>query len=454
MSTEEKKAPDNPGKESVLFVDDEQHILSSIRRLMRPLKLNTYFANGGAEGLKVLEEHHIDLVVSDMRMPEMDGAQFLTQVKNRWPDTVRMLLTGYADISSTIEALNNGGIYRYISKPWDDEELKAIVMEGLKLKRLEREKEELVSLTRKQNEELQDLNKNLEAKVEARTEEIRQTSMMLDVAYEELKDSYDSFVQVFSSFINSREILKKAESKRVAQLSRRMAKALKLKDESVRAVYYAALLHQLGKVGLPDRILTIPEDELNEEDAALYKQYPLVGETAISAIKGFEKTAALIRHHAEYFDGSGFPDGLEGSKTRAGARIIRTVHDFIGLQTGLMSREIMNAEEAFAYIKSKANKKYDPIVVKCLNHFRKDFDISSLYSDEIAIESYALKKGMVLTRDLINSKGLLLISEGHELTTAMIEKILGMEKHEKAKFKIFIKKQDKGEADDDQESES
>ena len=123
--------------ETVLFVDDEPRILSAIKRLIRPLELKAYFAESGADGLQVLKEHHIDLVISDMRMPEMDGAQFLTEVKKLWPDTVRMLLTGYADISSTIEALNNGGIYRYISKPWDDIELKKIIGDGLKIRRLE-----------------------------------------------------------------------------------------------------------------------------------------------------------------------------------------------------------------------------------------------------------------------------------------------------------------------------
>ena len=100
---------------ALLFVDDEPGILSALRRLVRKLDVKVFIAEGGAAGLEVLENNHIDLVVSDMRMPEMDGAQFLARVKELYPNTVRYLLTGYSDISATINALNNGGIYRYLS---------------------------------------------------------------------------------------------------------------------------------------------------------------------------------------------------------------------------------------------------------------------------------------------------------------------------------------------------
>lgn len=438
QETKDEKVQDEVQRESVLFVDDEKSILSSLRRLMRPLKLNTYFGNSGAEGLKILEENHIDLIVSDMRMPEMDGAEFLTKAKAMKPDTVRILLTGYADMTSTIEALNNGGIYRYISKPWDDEELKSVILDGLKIKRLEREQVELIELTKKQNEELQDLTKNLEAKVEARTSEIQQTNQMLDILYSDLKLSYDSFVLAFSSFINTRKELQRAESMQVADLSKKMAIALKLKEESVQNIYYAALLHQIGKMSFSDELLAKAEDQMSPEELELYKQYSLVGETCLSTINGFEKTALLIRNHTEYYDGSGFPDGLKEKNARSGARIIRAARDFLGLQTGIMRGSKLPADQAFHWMAKENKKKYDPIVLKALDYFRKDYDVSAMYLDEIEVKSMSLMPGMVLTKDLLNSKNLLLISKGHVLDESMIRKILGLEKTENAKFKIFI----------------
>lgn len=434
---------ENIQKESVLFVDDEAHILSSLRRLVRPLKLETFFATSGAEGLKILEENNIDLIVSDMRMPEMDGAEFLTKARQMQPETVRVLLTGYADMSSTIDALNHGGIYRYISKPWDDDELKSVISDGLKIKRLEREQIELTELTKQQNDQLQDLNKNLEAKVEARTQEIQQTSQMLDLLYGDLKLSYDSFVLVFSSFINARKELQRAESRLVADLAKKMAVALKLKEETVQHIYYAALLHQIGKMSFSDDLLSKSEDQMTPEDLELYNQYPLVGETALSTINGFEKTAMLIRNHTEYYDGSGYPDKLKENKTRSGCRIIRTARDYLGLQTGIMRSSKLPADAAFKWMAKENKKKYDPIVLKALDHFRKDYDVSALYLDEIEVKSMSLMPGMILTKDLLNSRDLLLISKGHILDESIIKKIIGMEKSENAKFKIFISNVDK-----------
>jgi response regulator RpfG family c-di-GMP phosphodiesterase len=429
------------GKESVLFVDDEPRILSSIRRLIRQLPVDAFFAESGKDGLKILEENHIDLVVSDMRMPEMDGAAFLAQVKAKWPKTVRMLLTGFADITSTISALNDGGIFRYISKPWVDEELKEIIMEGLKTRRLERERDELLLLTKKQNNELQDLNANLEKKVEARTQEIKQASDMLDLAYEELRESYGTFIRVFSTILSTRETLQKAQSQLVADFSRKIAIGLKLKDDTVQAIYYAALLHQLGKISLPDHLLDKPEELLTANERKQYYQYPLIGEAALTPIGGLERTAQLIRSHAELYDGSGFPDGLDGKNIKPGARIIRAVRDYIGLQTGTISKDSYSANQAMDYIKSQSGRKYDRAVVMCLEHYRKEFDISSLYSHEMLIESHALQPNMRLARDVLNSKGILLIAKGHVLNAKVIERIIGLEKVEQTKLTIYVTKE-------------
>ena len=138
----------------LLLVDDEPAILSALRRLLRPEGYTLHLAESGHAGLELLEREKVDLVISDMRMPEMDGAQFLEQVRLRWPDITRLLLTGYADISSTIDAINRGEIYRYISKPWVDSDLMLIIRGALESARLRNENQRLLELTQKQNAEL------------------------------------------------------------------------------------------------------------------------------------------------------------------------------------------------------------------------------------------------------------------------------------------------------------
>ena len=136
---------------TILCVDDEANILAALRRLFRPAGYKVLLGNSGAEGLQLLEAENgeVDVVISDMRMPEMDGARILAQVRARWPKAARILLTGYADIESTVAAINQGEIYRYIAKPWNDSEVMLTVKDVLERKALEREKARLEELTRR-----------------------------------------------------------------------------------------------------------------------------------------------------------------------------------------------------------------------------------------------------------------------------------------------------------------
>lgn len=125
-------AGDKPA--AILFVDDEVYVLNALRRLFHNEPYVSYFATSGAEGLTILQQHRVDLIISDMRMPEMNGAEFFAQVVQQWPETIRILLTGYADMQSTIDAVNKGRIYHYYTKPWNDEELKLLVRHALEQK--------------------------------------------------------------------------------------------------------------------------------------------------------------------------------------------------------------------------------------------------------------------------------------------------------------------------------
>ncbi len=432
---------------ALLFVDDEPGILSALRRLVRKLDVKVFIAEGGAAGLEVLENNHIDLVVSDMRMPEMDGAQFLARVKELYPNTVRYLLTGYSDISATINALNNGGIYRYLSKPWDDAELLEVISDGLKIKRLENEKIKLVELTNEQNESLKNLNKelgelnqNLEEKVVERTQEIEQTAKMLEVAYEELNGSYSSFIKAFAEFVTNREDLQRGESQLVAELSKKMAHALKLEESVQNDIYHAGLLYQLGKLGLPQNLLNLSEENMDSSQLEEYAKYPVYGEAALSNIKGLGKIAAFTNSQLENFDGTGSPSKVVGAKIKSGARIIRVARDYICLQTGLIKDKAVSSEEAFEHIKEHAQKLYDPTVVKALKLYKDKFVISSLYSNTLKINSLSMQDGMVLARDIRNNSGLLLISKGNILTEAVIRKIINIEQKENNTFSIYVER--------------
>ncbi|MGP1676333.1 MAG: HD domain-containing phosphohydrolase [Burkholderiales bacterium] len=411
---------------TLLCVDDEPNIVAALKRLFRPHGYRVLTAQSGADGLSILAGEAVDLVISDMRMPEMDGAQFLQQVRERWPDSVRVLLTGYADIASTVEAINKGEIYRYLSKPWNDQEVLLVVRHGIERRRLERENRRLEELTRKQNVDLQQLNTGLEALVEQRTAEIRSALDSLAEANGKLKASFLTSIKVFSNLIELREGREAGHSRRVADLARRLAQHLALSQTEVQDVMLAGLLHDVGKIGLPDVAMAKPESQMNGEERAQLRKHPARGGAALMALDQLRGVAALIRSHHERFDGQGYPDGLRGNAIPLGARILAVANDFDALQLGRMSPRRLTAAEARALIQQGAGKRHDSNVVAAFLELLGTPEIAP--PREIALGVSSLRPGMALTRDLISREGVLLLAADYALDSALIRQFVEFER--------------------------
>ena len=206
---------------TILLVDDEPSILSALRRLLRPQGYKILMAEGGAAGLALMALESVDLVVSDMRMPEMDGVQFLEQVRERWPGTVRVMLTGYADISSTIGAINRGAIHRYISKPWDDQDILLAIGDGLQRHQLEQENQRLAQLTQVQNEQLQDMNLQLQdsnAQLLSVNDQLQDANGQLASVNQELQDSNGQLGQANEQLASVNDELERRVQERTQEL--------------------------------------------------------------------------------------------------------------------------------------------------------------------------------------------------------------------------------------------
>lgn len=167
---------------ALLLVDDEENILSALTRLLRRDGYRILRATSGTEGLALLETDDVGVIVSDQRMPEMSGVEFLSRVKAKYPDTVRIVLSGYTDLNSVTDAINNGAIYKFLTKPWDDEQLRRNVREAFEHFNLRRENERLTHALQHANEELQVLNLDLERRVREQTDELSRSVRTLEVA--------------------------------------------------------------------------------------------------------------------------------------------------------------------------------------------------------------------------------------------------------------------------------
>jgi response regulator RpfG family c-di-GMP phosphodiesterase len=413
---------------TLLFVDDESNILSSLKRLFRPFGYRIFTAESGAQGLEIMGREAVDLVVSDMRMPEMNGAQFLEKVNEHWPETVRILLTGYADIGSTIDAINKGHIYRYISKPWEDNDIVLAIRHALRQKQLEQENRGLEELTRRQNAELKELNAHLEEKVKARTEELRQTMGFLEVAHEKLKQGFITSIRVFSNLIEMREGGMAGHSRRVAELSRAIAQQMGMKDAEMQDVFLAALLHDVGKIGLPDRLLDKPFASLTSEERNEVIKHPAKGQAALMSLEQLHSAAKLIRGHHERYDGLGYPDKLAGLEIPLGARIIALANEYDAVQIGTLLSKRLKQSDAVLFIQESRGHRYDPAVVDAFMSVMGTAGESARVVQELALQSEQAKPGMALSRDLMSKHGELLLSKDYVLDDALIEQIRNFER--------------------------
>lgn len=426
-------------KPTLLLVDDEPSVLNALRRLFRGPGYQVLQATGGAEGLELLRSHAVDLVISDMRMPEMNGAQFLAAVRQHDPSVVRMLLTGYSELSATIAAINQGEIHRYIAKPWDDQALLLTVSEALARRGLEQENARLVALTQQQNEALRDLNQNLEARVQARTAELEQVNAMLGKAYEEVNQNFEQAVVVFASLIEMRQDGIAGHARRVALLARRTAARLGLTGHALRDVALAAQLHDVGKIGFPDHMLGHAVSGYGPDALMRYRHHPRDGEAALMPLTELHAVAHIVRQHHERVDGKGFPDGLAGDEILLGARIIAAASDYDDLLTGgTLAERPYTPEAARQSLRGGKGTRYDPTVVDALLQVIEALEAEA--QTDLQIAASELQPGMVLARDLVSAKGQILLTAGHVFDARAIGQVNGFAERLGLQLRLHVRR--------------
>ena len=178
----------NENRHTLLCVDDEKNILQSLKRLLRKEGYRILTASGGKEGLKILEENDVQMVISDQRMPEMSGTEFLAALKAKYPDVLRIILSGYTCVDSITESINQGHIYKFLLKPWNDQNLKLEIKQAFQQYDLIQANRKLDEKVIQQNNELKEINENLEKLVRERTKTLEIQNQALELSRAILED--------------------------------------------------------------------------------------------------------------------------------------------------------------------------------------------------------------------------------------------------------------------------
>lgn len=432
-------------KHSILFVDDEEAILRSLNRLFRKEGYHILTAQSGEAGLQTLKEHNgqIAVIVSDQKMPKMDGAAFLEKAKALCPDAIRILLTGYSDMNAIISAVNKGEIHRYLTKPWNDDELVLYVKKAVEQFDLIEENKRLMKTIKRQNKQLYDFGKNMEIKIEERSREIMEQNKTLEFLNKELEIGFYNTIRAFASLTEMAHPFMKGHGKRVSSLAVDMARQMKLSDDDIIHIEIAAILHDIGTITYSAELMTkYRNNRFSKDDKEIYKRHPVEGQSILSFINRLDGVGILIRHHHERYDGSGFPDKLFESGIPVGSRIIAVAntYDWLTEITNLkktafldeylkdqnITRDLLTDEElvkqaAVHHIKQHAFKKFDPDIVKIFVDVLKEKGIELAREKKVPFSD--LKAGMCLTRSIYTLSGRFILPHKTELTDDILSKI-------------------------------
>lgn len=346
-------------KPAVLFVDDEPNILKALGRLFRGEDFEIKTAESGADALKLMEDLPVQILVSDHRMPGMTGVDLLSKVRERWPEVIRILVTGNSEINIAVDAINRGQIFKLVTKPWNDDEIKAIVKEALDLYMLKGEIKRLNYLTQEQNLELKDLHHNLEQKVMERTRDLTGKNADLGLAYV-------GTLRAVVGAVDAQHRCASRHSERVGIYTGMIARRMGLEEPRVRRMHIAGLLHDVGIIGIRGEIFG-KQGPLSSDEMKEMKEHPLLSVQILGTVAWLQDILSMVRDHHEWFDGDGrgYPGGLKGDAINPGARIIRVADVIEAMTHDRPYRKAHPLDRVIDTLKKFSGSAFDPDVARC-----------------------------------------------------------------------------------------
>lgn len=313
---------ENIYKNRVLIVDDEEDNLALLYRTLRH-DFQIFKTASPVEALKILDENPVDIIISDHKMEEMDGVEFLRRSYELYPQSVRLLVTAYSDTKILIDAINYGKIYRYIKKPWDPAELLMIVKAAAEYFQLKQENDRLIY---------------------------------------DLKELFSGTVNAIIEALDAKDSFTLGRSRRVTFISMRMAQFLNLSAEETGKLELAGLLHDIGMIGVSEDILNKTE-ALTKEEFEIIKKHVNYGVKILEDIKQLKDVVEIIKFHHEKFDGNGYPYGLKGDEIPLNAQIIAISDTYDSMVSKRSYRAGLSHDEAVKRIEEQSGRQFNPVIV-------------------------------------------------------------------------------------------
>jgi response regulator RpfG family c-di-GMP phosphodiesterase len=414
----------------VLFIDDEVNILRTMKRIFHGKPFKLILADSAQKAFEFMQTTTIHVVVSDMKMPGMSGAEFLAKVAENFPQTYRIVLSGFADLESTLEVINNGKIHRFLQKPWDNQELINAVEHGIMQYSLASENTRLLKLTAQQNKQLSLMNNTLEEKVEQRTKQLKSALLISESSTSAIK-------KVVYNMVSMNPNVSGAFAKSVSKIAVDIAQKMNLDKTEIEDIGFAGLICEIGMVGLYSKVLTTPFNKLTAAQQDAYFAQSSKAQLILSPAQQLQNVTDIIAHQFEYLSGRGFPNGVEGGNIPVGAKILSVARDYMRYRKGKMDGIDYSVADSIAKLLSYCSLKYyDASIVNILKTQQLE---ASEDKYDIGVRSDQLKSGMILDESLYNENDILILPQGHVFDEGSITRIRALEERFNMTLSILIK---------------
>ncbi|HEX4120730.1 MAG TPA: HD domain-containing phosphohydrolase [Verrucomicrobiae bacterium] len=408
------KPSENPSAEAsrpILIVDDEEIVLVALRDTLLREGYNVVASPHAIHAMSVLREQAFSVVISDQQMPMVTGLEFLAQVREIQPDATRILITAVLSLATVIDAINKGEIYRFIVKPWLREELLATVKNAVQRHELISNNARLQAATQAMNEQLNHLNKSLEAQVARVAEQNSQLQEFGRNQEENLRRSVELCVQTMRTFYPTLG----NQARRVSSLCAAMAANIDLSSEQKQTLEISGYIYDIGLVGVPRQLIRRWQDDpsgLSEPEWTLIHQHPILGQELAAFVHQLKDVGPTIRAHHERFDGTGYPDKLRGENIPWLARLlgVAVAH----------AESNLDPRSATEMISQGSGSAFDPEAVSIFLHSAPKVVVPG---KQRVVPLEDLRPGMVLAEGIYSENGMLLIPDGQRLTATYIDKL-------------------------------
>lgn len=353
-------------RQSVLIVDDEAGPREALNMILKPF-YGVYNAESGHQALDMLRKKHIDLVILDLKMPGLQGTDLLRQIKQEMSHVEVVILTGYGSLKTAMDAIRQGAA-DYLLKPFNVTEIISVINQTL----AEKKRRDYLMNFLSELGQLVGFDSTIESVRNSIADKPEFLELLKDV-FERIKEpgwkiptaNHIEFVRVLSETLEGKDPFTHGHSSRVNYYSNLLAQKLELSQDELRDLQVGAYLHDIGKLGVDTKII-YKEGSFTREELLMMRQHPEIGVDLVNPIGLSHRVTSIIRHHHEFYDGSGYPDGLKGETIPLLTRIVSTSESFDAMVTDRPYRKALPLNEIVAELKRFSGVQFDPYLVQLL----------------------------------------------------------------------------------------